>query len=216
LPIPALSPLRGLEILRDLAAAGASLLLISVLDVELRRLVAYGLTLAGACAFRYLVFASEANRLPMCDALSPVWLSAMVAAGAVAILLARTSPKRWEQRLALAAVGGAAIAAAFAFTWPHCLGRLEQSSPELERLWLSKVREAMPIWRHGWDTAMQTVTLPFAGLVGGLAMLHVTHRESLQEAHGATAFETEAAPPATDDARARFIRWLAIPFLRLT
>ena len=74
-------------------------------------------------------------------------------------------------------LGGVVIAGAFAWTWPHCLGRLEQSSPELERLWLSKVREAMPIWRHGWDATVATLTLPIAGLIGGLAMLHVTHRE---------------------------------------
>ena len=152
----------------------------------------------------------------MCDALSPVWLSAMVAAGALAaVLLAWASPQAGSSDSALAAAGGAAIAAAFALAWPHCLGRLEQSSPELERLWLSKVREAMPIWRHGWDTAFQTVMLPFAGLVGGLAMLHVTHREARQEAHVATAFGPEAPPPATNDARAQFIRWLAITLLAL-
>jgi len=210
-----LSLIIGLEMLLYLAGAGAIAVLLWIRDGEPRRLFAYGVTLAGGCAFGYLVFASEANRLPMCDALSPVWLSAMVAAGAVAILLARANPKRWDRRLALAAVGGVIIAAAFAFFWPHCLGRLEQSSPELERLWLSKVREAMPIWRHGWDTAFQTVMLPFAGLVGGLAMLHVTHREALAEAHVSTPFETEAPPPAANDARAQFIRWLAITLLAL-
>ena len=210
-----LSLIIGLEMLLYLATAGAIAVLIWIRDGEPRRLFAYGVTLAGGCAFGYLVFASEANRLPMCDALSPVWLSAMVAAGAVAMLLAWLSPKRWEQRLAIAAVGGIAIAAAFALVWPHCLGRLEQSSPELEALWLSKVREAMPIWRHGWSTAMITATLPFAALVGGLAMLHVTHREALGEAHVATAFGPDAPPPTADDARAQFIRWLAITLLAL-
>ena len=160
-----------------LAAAGAIAVLMWIRDGEPRRLFAYGVTLAGGCAAGFLLFASEANRLPMCDALSPVWLSAMVAAGAVAMLLAKTTPKTWQGRLALAALGGVIIAGAFALTWPHCLGRLEQSSPELERLWLSKVREAMPIWRHGWDTMVLTITLPIAGLIGGVAMLHVTHRE---------------------------------------
>lgn len=210
-----LSLVIGLEMLLYLAAAGAITVLIWIRDGEPRRLFAYGVTLAGGCALGYLVFASEANRLPMCDALSPVWLSAMVAAGVVAVLLARLSPARWEQRLALAALGGVAVAAAFAFFWPHCLGRLEQSSPELEALWLSKVREAMPIWRHGWDTAFQTAMMPFAALVGGLAMLHVTHREALREAHVATAFASEAPPPATNDARAQFVRWLAITLLVL-
>ena len=61
---------------------------------EARRLFAYGVTLAGGCAFAFLVFASEANRAPVCDALSPVWLSAMAAAGAVAVLLAWASPRQ--------------------------------------------------------------------------------------------------------------------------
>lgn len=210
-----LSLVIGLEMLLYLAAAGAIAVLIWIRDGEPRRLFAYGVTLAGGCAMGFLVFASEANRLAMCDALSPVWLSAMVAAGAIAALLGRASPARWERRLALAAVGGVVLAAAFAWFWPHCLGRLEQSSPELERLWLSKVREAMPIWRHGWDTAFQTAMLPFAALVGGLAMLHVTHRAALQKAHVATAFGPDAPQPATNDARAQFIRWLAITLLAL-
>jgi hypothetical protein len=210
-----LSLIIGLEMLLYLALAGGIAVLLWIRDGEPRRLFAYGVTLAGGCAFGFLVFASEANRLPMCDALSPVWLSAMVAAGVIAMLLAWLSPGRWEQRLAIAAVGGVALAAAFALLWPHCLGRLEQSSPELERLWLSKVREAMPIWRHGWDTAFQTVMLPFAALVGGLAMLHVTHREAQQEANVATAFGPDAPPPATNDARMQFLRWLAITLLAL-
>jgi hypothetical protein len=210
-----LSLIIGLEMLLYLAAAGAIVVLMWVRDGEPRRLFAYGVTLAGGCGFGYLVFASEANRLPMCDALSPVWLSAMVAAGAVAMLLSRLTLRTWTQRLAIAAVGGVAIAAAFAWTWPHCLGRLEQAPPELDRLWLSKVREAMPIWRHGWDMTIQTVTLPLAGLIGGLAMLHVTNREALEEAHVATAFAPETPPPATNDARAQFIRWLAVTLLAL-
>jgi hypothetical protein len=208
----ALSLVIGLEMILYLAAVGAIVVLLWIRDGEPKRLFAYGLSLAGGCAFGFLVFASEANRLPMCDALSPVWLSAMVAAGAVAMLLARLSPQRWEHRLAIAGVGGVAIAGAFALTWPHCLGRLEQAPPELDRLWLSKVREAMPIWRHGWDTTIQTVTLPFAGLVGGLAMLHVTNREALQEER---LTETADGHAALTPSRDLFLRWAAISLLCL-
>ncbi|HYD12645.1 MAG TPA: AcrB/AcrD/AcrF family protein [Allosphingosinicella sp.] len=210
-----LSLIVGLEMLLYLALAGGIAVLIWVRDGEPRRLFAYGVTLAGGCAFGYLVFASEANRLPVCDALSPVWLSAMVAAGAVAALLARANPGSWRKRLAIAALGGVVIAVAFALVWPHCLGRLEQSSPELERLWLSKVREAMPIWRHGWSTAVITLTLPFAGLVGGLAMLHVTNREARQPAGFAPAVEQDRPLVQGDDPRAPFLRWLAITLLAL-
>lgn len=208
----ALSLIIGLEMILYLAAAGAIVVLMWVRDGEPRRLFAYGVTLAGGCAFGFLVFASEANRQPMCDALSPVWLSAMVAAGAVAMLLAVQTPRTWQGRLAAAAAGGVAIAGAFAWTWPHCLGRLEQAPPELDRLWLSKVREAMPIWRHGWDMTIQTVTLPLAGLIGGIAMLHVTHREARQEEGDGDAFDGPATP---SPARAQFIRWAAITLLCL-
>ena len=168
----------GIEMLLYLAAAGAITVLFWVRKAdEARRLFAYGVSLAGGCAFAFLVFASDANRAPVCDALSPVWLSAMAAAGAVAVLLAWASPKAPLARFGLAALAGAAVALAFALTWPACLGRLDGSSPELERLWLSKVREAMPIWRHGWQITTMTVTLPICGLIGAAAMLWRSRRD---------------------------------------
>ncbi|HYI64404.1 MAG TPA: AcrB/AcrD/AcrF family protein [Allosphingosinicella sp.] len=174
----ALSLAIGMEMLLYLAACGAIVVLLWVRSAEeARRLFAYGVTLAGGCAFAFLIFASEANRAPVCDALSPVWLSAMAAAGAIAVLLAWWSPRTWAGRLGAAAGAGALLASAFAWTWPHCLGRLEQSSPELERLWLSRVREAMPIWRHGARIAALTVTLPIAGLIGYGAMLWRSRRD---------------------------------------
>jgi hypothetical protein len=167
----------GMEMLPYLALAGAINVLMWVRDSgEARRLAAYGFSLGGGCAFGFLVFASEANQAPLCDALTPVWLSAMLAAGAVAVVLAWLNPGRPLARFGLAALGGALIAGAFAWGAPQCLGRLEQSSPELERLWLSKVREAMPIWRHGWDTAAQVLTLPVAGLIGYALMLWQNRR----------------------------------------
>lgn len=168
----ALSLVIGLEMLLYLAGCGAIAALMWIRDPkEARRLAAYGVTLGGGCALGFLIFASEANRAPVCDALSPVWLSAMVAAGAIALLLAMATPAKPAARFGLAAVAGAALAAAFALTWPDCLGRLEHSTPELDRLWLSKVREAMPIWRHGAETATLTLTLPAAGLIGYALML---------------------------------------------
>lgn len=172
----ALSLTIGLEMLLYFALAGAATVLRWIWDRdEAKRLFAYGASLGGGCAFGFLVFASYANRAPVCDALSPVWLSAMVAAGAIAVGLAMLNPASRTARLAAAAAAGAALAAAFAWSWPNCLGRLEQSSPELERLWLSKVREAIPVYRHGARTAALIVTLPIAGLIGYALMLW-THR----------------------------------------
>ena len=163
----------GLEMLPYLAAAGIIVVLMWVRDAgEARRLGAYGISLGGGCAFGFLVFTSEANMAPLCDALTPVWLSAMLYAGVVAVALAWLSPQRPLARLGLAAAGGALLGGAFAWTAPQCLtGRLEQAPPELEALWLSRVREAMPIWQHGMDTVVDTLTLPVAGLLGYALMV---------------------------------------------
>jgi len=166
----------GMEMLPYLAVAGAAIVLRWVWQrEEAPRMAAYGASLAGGCAIGYLVFTSYSNARPMCDALSPVWLSAMLFAGALAVLLARIDPATRGRRFALAIAAGIAIGAAFALTWPDCLGRLEHSTPELDRLWLSKVREAMPVYRHGARTAALIVTLPIFGLLGYLMMLW-THR----------------------------------------
>jgi hypothetical protein len=174
----ALSFAIGLEMLPYLAVSGALVVLMWVRDGgEARRLAAYGASLGGGCALAFLMFTSEANMAPICDALTPVWLSALLAAGAIAVALAYATPARPLARLGLAVLGGAVLAGAFALGAPQCLGRLEQSSPELERLWLSRVREAMPIWRHGFDVTVQTVTLPVAGLIGYALMLWQSRRD---------------------------------------
>ncbi|MGZ8307346.1 MAG: AcrB/AcrD/AcrF family protein, partial [Allosphingosinicella sp.] len=138
---------------------------------EGRRLATYGASLGGGAAFGFLLFASNANRAPVCDALSPVWLSAAAAGGAIAVGMTLVAPRSWPLRLALAAAAGAALAAGFVLAWPHCLGRLEGASPELVRLWLGNVREARPLYMHGYSTAISVAALPVAGLVGYAIML---------------------------------------------
>ena len=184
----------GLEMLPYLAIGGAACVLHWIRDAgQARRLFTYGASLAGGCAFSWLVFTSYDNSGPVCDALSPVWLSAMVLAGGLSVALAAWSPAKWQVRLGIAALGGAALAAFFAGMWPHCLGRLEQSSPELERLWLNRVREAMPLYRHGWKTASVTATLPVLGLIGYLAMLWRHRRDGAGLAAWAALFAFAAA-----------------------
>lgn len=168
----ALSLVIGLEMLLYLALAGGIVVLMWVRDpAEGRRLATYGASLAGGGAIGFLVFASYANRAPVCDALSPVWLSVVVAGGAIAVGLTLLSPRTWPLRLAAAAVAGTALAAGFALAWPNCLGRLEGASPELVRLWLGNVREARPIYLHGYATAIGIAALPAAGLIGYAATL---------------------------------------------
>jgi hypothetical protein len=65
----------------------------------------------------------------------------------------------------------------YALSWPDCLGRLERVPEELDQFWLSNVREAMPIWRHGTGTVVAIVTLPAIGLIGYLLMLWRSRRE---------------------------------------
>lgn len=168
----------GLEMLLYLAMAGAMIGLRWVLDpAEARRLGAYGASLAGGCAVGFLLFASYANRAAVCDALSPVWLSMMVGAGGIGVLLAMLSPGPVWQRFAAAAAAALLLIGFYAIAWPHCLGRLEGSTPDLEAMWLSNVREAMPIYRHPWRTWVSSGTLPLIGAIGYAFMLWCHRRD---------------------------------------
>ena len=163
----ALSLAIGLELLIYLALAAAAAVLFWIDDRdEKRRLAVYAVTLSGGTALGFLVFASNANRLAVCDALSPVWLSDAVLGGALLFGLAALSPADWKRRLALAAGAALVIALFHAFMWPHCLSRLEGVSPEVQRLWLDNVREARPIYRHGWQVATMMLAIPLTGVVG--------------------------------------------------
>lgn len=162
----------GLEMLPYLAMCGGFCVLRWVLDREDAVLIrAYGIALAAGTALGFLVFASEANRAPRCDALSPVWLSVMVFAGAIIAGLSFLRVDRWFSRLAAAGLGGVAIVAAFVLAWPQCLGRPEGISDELYRLWFVNIREVKPLYEQTLKTAMSTAALPVMGLVGSVWML---------------------------------------------
>ena len=163
----ALSLTIGLEMIIYIAIAGTTMVLLWVDDrAQQRRLIAYAATLAGGCAIGFAGFASYANRAPVCDALSPVWLSNALLAGALLAGLAMLRVEKWTTRLLLAAAAGAIVAGFHALMWPHCLSRLEGVSPEVAKLWLSNVREARPIWTHGWQVALLVIALPVAGVIG--------------------------------------------------
>lgn len=163
----ALSLAIGLEMIIYLALAGVAVVLFWVDERQEReRLGAYAVTLGGATALAFLLFASNANRSAVCDALSPVWLSDALVGSALMFALAWLSPGDWKRRLTFAVVAGVIIAAFHALTWPHCIQRLEGVSPEVERLWLSHVKEARPVYRHGWRVATLIVGLPITGAIG--------------------------------------------------
>src|SRR5207248_7624649 len=80
----ALSLAIGLEMLIYIAIMGVAMALFWVADVEERdRLRTYAVSLGAATALSFLGFASYANRAPVCDALSPVWLSDVLLGGAL-------------------------------------------------------------------------------------------------------------------------------------
>jgi hypothetical protein len=103
--------------------------------------------------------------------------------------LAWLSPADWQRRLALAVFLAVAVAAFHAVTWPHCIHRLEGVSPEVEELWLSHVREARPIYRHGWRIASLVLALPVTGAIGWglLAWIRRTDADLLRRIVGAAA-----------------------------
>ncbi len=174
----ALSLSIGLEMIIYLALAGSAMVLMWVADPDEReRLGAYAVALAGGCTLGFLAFASYVNRAPVCDALSPVWLSDALLGGALMYGLAWLSPGDWKRRLVLAVVAGAAIAGFHALMWPHCLQRLEGVSPEVDRLWLSHVKEARPVYMHGWRIALLVVALPVTGAIGWLLLIWMRRKD---------------------------------------
>jgi hypothetical protein len=184
----ALSLAIGLEMLIYIAIMGAAMTLFWVADAEERdRLRTYAVSLGGATAFSFLVFASYANRAPVCDALSPVWLSDVLLGGALLYALSLLAIGDWRKRLALALAAGVILVGFHALTWPNCLQRLEGVSPEVYSLWLSHVKEARPIYTHGWRIASMIVALPISGLVGWaiVASVHWRDPERLRRILGA-------------------------------
>ena len=157
----------GLEMMIYLALLGGGTVLMWVADRDQRpRLAAYAASLAATTSAGFLIFASNANWLAVCDALSPVWLSDAAVGGALMFGLATLKLEGWKARLGAAAGAGAAIAGFHALAWPNCLQRLEGVSPEATRLWLDHVREARPFYRHDWRNATMAMTLPATGLFG--------------------------------------------------
>jgi hypothetical protein len=225
----ALSLAIGLEMVIYLALAGAAMVLFWVADAkEAERLRAYALSMSAGVALAFLVFASNDNRAPVCDALSPVFLSDALLGGALMYALAWVSPGDWKRRLALAVVAGLAIAGFHASVWPQCLQKPEHISPEAQQLWMNYVKEARPVYRHGWRTAVFIVSVPITGIIGwaALAWFRRRDRELLRRIVGVAApclvasllllWQTRTGPAAQMLAAvgAAAIVWLVWPLFR--
>jgi len=170
----------GMEMMVYLAGAGALVALRWIFkEGAARRLRPYALSLGGTTALGYALFASNANRLPVCDALSPVWTSILVLAAGVLLAITYLPLKGWPQRFAAAAVGGLIIGGFALAAWPQCmLGGAYQISPELERSWLVYIREAKPIYVQATSSWVPMIALPATGLLCALAGCWVARRES--------------------------------------
>jgi hypothetical protein len=162
----------GLEMMIYLALLGGATALLWVADRDQRkRLAAYAAALVATTGAGYLIFASYANRHPVCDALSPVWLSDAAVGGALMLGLALLKLDGWKARLGAAALAAVCVAGFHALAWPNCLQRLEGVSPQATALWLDHVREARPFYRHGWRIAAVVLALPVTALAGWAVMI---------------------------------------------
>ncbi len=175
----AASVIIGMEMLVYLAAAGALIALRWVLkEGAARRMRPYALSLGGTTALGYALFASNANRLPVCDALSPVWTSILVLAAGVLYGLTLLPLKSWPQRLVAGAIGGAIVGAFAWIAWPQCLGGAYQMiSPELQKSWLVYIREAKPIYVQARSSWVPMISLPVMGLLCALVGCWAARRD---------------------------------------
>ncbi len=169
----------GLEMFPFLALSGAVIVARWAFEQDDgAKLKAYAGTMAAGCTLGYLAFASYDNRLNVCDVLSPVWLSMVLEASALGLLIAFLPVRGMGLRLGLAALVGVVLAFSFIHFWPNCLVRPENISPEAERIWLNNVREAKPIYTQTLTAAWGTIALPIAGGIGTLVALWQARKTS--------------------------------------
>jgi hypothetical protein len=159
----------GLELMPFLAIMGAAVVLHWVWErEEALRMRSYGAALGLGCIVGYLGFASYDNQIARCDVLSPIWLTTMTVAGALAVGLSFLSGQKPMVRLVAAGIGGALLVGGFAYAWPQCIDRPEQISDELVRVWFSNVREAKPLYTQPWVTIATVISLPVVGVIGSI------------------------------------------------
>jgi len=174
----ALSIAIGMEMIVYLAGAGGLIALRWVFKPgSARRMVPYALALGSGTGLLFAGFASYANRQPVCDALSPVWVATLGLAAGGMLLLALLPLRRWPERLAAGALVGAAVGAFALLHWPQCFTGAYQISPELQRLWLSNIREAKPITAQALSSAIPMLALPVSGTIAALVGCFVVRRD---------------------------------------
>lgn len=169
----------GMEMIVYLAAAGAIVALRWVFkDGAARRMRPYAISLGGGVGLLFVLTASYANRAPVCDALSPVWVGILGAAAGGMLLLTYLPLRNWQQRLIAGAVIGALVAAFALLNWPQCVTSAYQLSPELQKLWLANIREAKPITVQARNVVVPLLSLPVVAIVGALFACWTVRRDT--------------------------------------
>jgi hypothetical protein len=64
--------------------------------------------------------------------------------------------------------------------WPQCLQKPEHISPEAQRLWMDHVKEARPVYLHGWRVASLIAAVPISGGIGWLLLAWMRRRDRSQ------------------------------------
>ena len=165
----ALSVAIGMEMMVYLAGAGGLIALRWVFkEGAARRMAPYALALGSGTGLLYAVFASTDNRGVACDAISLNWVATLETAAGGMVLLSLLGLKGWPRRLAAGALIGAVVAGFSYYFWPQCLTSAYQIEPELDRLWLSHIREAKPITSQTLSAAIPMLALPIGGLLAAV------------------------------------------------
>jgi hypothetical protein len=162
----------GLEMLPYLGLAGAMLGLRWLIEGKNEAgLRAYGVALSAGTALGFQLFASLANQAPRCDALTPVWMSTVLLAGALLVLLSFLSRQNVLTRTVGAGLAAGVLGFFFVTFWPNCLSRPEGISDELYRQWFVNISEVRPLYKDSLKSALPIVALPVAGLIGSVVMM---------------------------------------------
>lgn len=165
----ALSVAIGMEMMVYLAGAGGLIALRWVFkEGAARRMAPYALALGSGTGLLYAVFASNDNRGIVCDSISLNWVATLGLAAGGMVLLSLLGLRGWPRRLAAGAIVGAVVAGFSYYFWPQCLTSAYQIEPELDRLWLSHIREAKPITSQTLSAAIPMLALPIGGLLAAV------------------------------------------------
>jgi hypothetical protein len=163
----------GLETLPLLAAGGAALVLLWVVDApgSRDRLLGFGLTLPLALAGAGALLRTSGWAVPACDGFTGLlWRAAQYASlaplGLALFGVARATQPR--ARAFASGLAGAGVLAAVLLLAPQCLHPYGEVDPLLARLWLAKVGEAQPLFGTSPANAIAYAGLALVGLVATL------------------------------------------------